>query len=175
MTAAYLTVTIAALVVVVVNGTFVPSVPPASLRDGRVVGPPVLVARFADRIDVAADGTLTATRRERTCVAHAVDAALELVELAPLARCLGAEHVAWDGRTKTLALAFEGPILLRTLPPFDPSAPQVAPTTVLTPEPTAAPPRAVDTGVPRPRRTAIPVTPSSLDPAPNPALTSPSP
>ena len=157
MTAAYLPVTIAALVVVVVNGTFVPSVPPASLRDGRVVG------------------TLTATRRERTCVARAVDAALELVELAPLARCLGAEHVAWDGRTKTLALAFEGPILLRTLPPFDPSAPQVAPTTVFTPEPPAAPPRAVDTGVPRPRRTAIPVTPSSLDPAPNPALTSPSP
>ncbi len=175
MTPVYLPVALGALVIVVVNGTFVPSVPPASLRAGRVVGPAALIARFSDRIDVAADGTLTVTRRDRTCVARAVDAALELVELAPLARCLGAEHVAWDARTKTLALAFDGPILLRTLPPFDPNAPQVAPTTVFTPEPTSAPPRAVDSGIPRPRRTAIPVTPSSLDPAPNPALTGPSP
>jgi hypothetical protein len=169
VTGAYLPVALGALVIVVINGTFAPSAPPASLRAGRVVGPPALVAHFADRIDVAGDGTLTATRRGRSCVARAVDVALELVEIAPLARCLGASHVGWDVRTKTLALAFDGPILLRTLPPFDPSAPQVAPTMIFTPEPAAATPRAIDTGVPRPRRTAIPVTPSSFEPAPSPA------
>lgn len=175
MTSAYLPVALGALVIVVVNGSFVPSVPPASLRAGRVVGPRELVARFAERIDVAPDGTLTVTRRDRSCVAPVVDAAFGLVELAPLARCLGAEHVDWDPRTKTLALAFDGPVLLRTLPAFDPGAPQVAPTTVFTPEPAPATPRAPDTGVPRPRRTAIPVTPSSLEPAPSPALRAPSP
>jgi hypothetical protein len=175
VTSAYLPVAIGAFVLVVVNGMFVPSAPPASLRAGRVVGPPALVARFAERIDVAPDGTLTATRGERNCVARAVDPARELVELAPLARCLGAEHVDWDPKAKTLALGFDGPIVLRALPPFDPSAPQVAPTMVFTPEPAPTTPRAVDTGVPRPRRTAIPVTPSSLDPAPSPAVIGPSP
>ncbi len=166
-----------ALVTVVVNGSFVPSVPAASLRDARVVGPLGLVARFADRIDVAADGAVTVRRGDRVCVARPLAGSdPALVAIAPLARCLDG-HVAWDGRTKTLLLAFDGPVELRTLPPYDPNAPRAAPTVVFTPEPAPPTPRVIATGSPRPRRTAIPVTPSwpVLSPAPVATPTTPRP
>jgi hypothetical protein len=168
---------LAVLVTVVVNGSFVPSVPEASLRDAHVVGPLDLVARFAERVDVAPDGMVTARLGERECAARPlVGSDPALVAIAPLARCLGG-HAAWDARTKTLLLAFGGPVEIRTLPPYDPNAPRAVPTTVFTPEPAPPTPRVIATGSPRPRRTAIPVTPSwpLTSPAPLATPTAPRP
>jgi len=131
-----------------------------------VVGPLELVARFAERIDTAPDGSVTARRGERTCTARPLSGTdPALLAIAPLARCLGG-HVAWDTRTKTLLLAFDGPVEIRTLPPFDPQAPQAVPTTVFTPEPAPPTPRVIATGSPRPRRTAIPVSPPASEATP---------
>jgi hypothetical protein len=152
---------LAALVTVVVDGTVVPSAPPARLVEGRVLAPAALVARLADRVTVAEDGGLTAQRGERACAVRTVDggAGVPFVVLAPLAQCLGAA-VSWDGGSKSLGLAFEAPQPAGTHPPFDPSVPQVAPTAIFTPQPAPPTPRAIATGSPIPRRTPIPVTPS---------------
>ncbi|HYZ15391.1 MAG TPA: hypothetical protein VE591_03275 [Candidatus Acidoferrum sp.] len=148
------------LVTIVVDGDVVPGAPPARLVDGRVLAPVAFVARLADRVTVAEDGALTAQRGERACAVRTVEAdGVRLVVLAPLAACLGAV-VSWDGASKTLGLAFEIPQPAGTHPPFDPSAPQVAPTAIFTPQPAPPTPRAIATGVPVPRRTGIPVTPS---------------
>jgi len=108
-------------------------VPPASLRADASSGAE-LVARFAERIDVAPDGSLTVTRRD-----EAVSRPWSTLRSGWWSwrrwHAAGSRARRLDPRTKTLALAFDGPVLLRTLPAFDPSAPQVAPTTIFTPEP----------------------------------------
>jgi hypothetical protein len=150
---------VAALVTVVLDGAPAPSAPPARLVGGRVLAPVPLIARLADRVTVAPDGGLTAQRGERACIARIVGTEdAPLVELAPLARCLGAA-VSWDPASRTLGLAFAPAVQSREHPPFDPRAPQVTPTTIFTPEPIRTP-RVLVTGSPIPRRTAIPVTPS---------------
>lgn len=147
------------VVLVLVQGAFVPSAPPAMLIGGHVIGPVQLAARFADRVDVR-HGIVTARRGERTCAARGLTTGAPLlIELAPLARCLGAA-IAWDGRAKTFAISFADATTIRPLPSFDPTAPQVAPTTIFTPEPPPPTPRPIDSASPRPRRTAIPVVPS---------------
>lgn len=142
---------------VLLNGALAPSAPPARVVDGRVLAPPALVARIADRVTIAGH-VMQARRGDRTCSAQTrgID---ELVVLAPLARCLGV-RVAWHSRGKALSLDLPAPAAARTHAPFDPNAPRVAPTAIFTPEPAPPTPRVIATGVPRPRRTAIPVTPS---------------
>jgi hypothetical protein len=162
---------LAALVAVVVDGTLVPSDPPATVRDGRVVAPLDVVARFTERVD-RDGGEVTARRGDRACVAAVVTGSdPALVALAPLARCLGG-RAGWDPRTRTLALHFGTPRTVSTMAPFDPSAPQASPTTVFTPQPAPPTPRAIATGRQMPRRTPVPAIPSW--PLPNPA-TSPRP
>lgn len=146
---------------IVVDGVAVPSAPPAQLVAGHVVASPDLIAKIADRVVVFPDGGLNATRGSRACGAELRDG---MTALAPLARCLGA-RVVWEAGAKTLALDFAGPRVVRTHAPFDPRAPQVAPTTIFTPEPPTPTPRVVATGVPHPRRTPIPATPSFPLPA----------
>ena len=144
-------------ILVLLNGALLPSAPPAHIARGRVVAPAAAVAQFADRVTVAPDGAVRAQRGDRVCTAKASGAS-ELVELAPLARCLGV-RVAWNARAKSLALDV-GAAPMRTHAPYDPHAPRVAPTAIFTPEPAPPTPRAIATGIPQPRRTAIPVTPS---------------
>jgi hypothetical protein len=160
---------VAALVAVLIDGVLVPSAPPAMLVGGHVIVPVELVARFASSVEVRGR-IVTARREDATCTARSLTLGDPvLVELTPLARCLGA-HVAWDGRAKMLSLAFGSTVTIKTLPSYLPLAPQSSPDAVFTPQPAPPTPRPTALGSPRPRRTAIPVAPSwpVASTAPNP-------
>jgi hypothetical protein len=165
-------------VALVIDGAFAPSVPPARLVLGRVMIPlPAIVARVADRAAQSGDA-IVLVRGERACTLR-VGAATYVcsgvtrdvtaipftasgtafVALSDVARAFGGT-AEYDGRTRTASLTLPPDVILRTPEPFDPLAPQASPTQVFTPSPPPATPRPADTGIPRPRRTAIPVTPS---------------
>jgi len=154
---------IPSVVTIVVNGTIVTATEPARIRDGRVVAPiaPILV-RLASRVAYdAPSATVTLDRGSRhlvVAVAVVIDE-VPFVELAPVVRALG-ESAAFDAATKTLTIAVAADDAITTPRPFDPRAPQVAPTSVFTPPPRQLPSPAAATGVPHPRRTAIPAVPS---------------
>lgn len=148
---------------VVVNGSLVPSSTPARIAAGRVVAPlaPIVTA-LATRITLAPDGASViidrADRRITVPVALTADA-MPFVELAHVVRALGG-YVQFDPVSKTIAIVLFNSGVVTTPVPFDPRTPQVTPTMVFTPEPPKPTPRAIETGVPVPRRTAIPVVPS---------------
>ncbi len=164
--------------VVLLNGAVVPSTPPARRLFGHIMVPlaPV-VARIADRVTLTGD-TITLVRDARTCVfrvgsrAYACDGAIReaavasfarsgsvFVPLAAVGRAFGG-RVAYDARSNTVAVVVPPRSALATPTPFDAAAPRVAPAQIFTPQPVPATPRAMESGNPRPRRTAIPVTPS---------------
>jgi hypothetical protein len=179
---------IPAAVVVILNGAIVASAPPAQLLFGHVMAPlaPV-ITRFTERAAIDGD-TITLTRGGRTCTLHIGSDAISCdgvthtlpvapfgrdgvayVPLAEVARALGGA-AAFDGHTRIVALDVPPETVLKTPPPFDPNAPQATPTVVFTPSPSPTPapptptatPRALDTGSPQPRRTAIPAIPSRV-------------
>jgi len=163
-------------VTIVVNGTIATSSAPARIRAGRVVAPltPIIV-RLVER---AAYEPATATVRiERGGTRIVVPVAfvendMPYVELGPVVRGIGASAV-FDSPTKTLTVVLGPARAIATPPPFDPALPHVIPTTVFTPSPPPATPRSTESGVPHPRRTAIPALPSQpVVPPPDPTPTS---
>ncbi len=151
------------VVTIVVNGTIVTSSSPARIRSGRVVAPltPIVVRLVSRAVYAPATSSVEIERNGTRMVVRVafVENNVPYVELAPIVRGIGG-NAAFDAPTKTFAvvLAPGGPIA--TPWPFDPAAPRVQPTTVFTPSPPPAAPRSIETGVPRPRRTAIPALPS---------------
>ena len=150
-------------VIVIVNGSIVAGVPPARLIGGHVMAPVRVVASFADRTVIGDDGAIVVTVGAHRCIVR-LGTTVEgepYVPLAALAQALGGS-VLYDAHSRSIALHFDAQRAVRTPQPFDPAAPRVAPTMVFTPEPRPATPRPIETGAPRPRRTAIPETPSQF-------------
>lgn len=152
-----------ATVTIVVNGSILSSFLPARIRHGRVVAPltPVL-SSLATRVMYGHSGsTVTVERGGRRIVVPVVfvEHDVPFVELAPVVRGIGGS-ADFDAPRKTLAISFDAPSAIATPAPFDPRLPEVAPHPVFTAPPPPEPPRGLATGIPHPRRTAIPVIPS---------------
>ncbi len=167
-------------IIVLVNGAFVPSLPPARLLFGHFVAPlaPV-IARIADQISVTGND-VAVVRAGHTCVfragtlAYRCDARIRLAGVAPFARGgvvflplaevvrgLGGS-LEYDAPTGTVQIAVPTTGPVATPSPFDPGVPQVVPTQIFTPQPGPATPQVPQPGDPRPRRTAVPATPSRV-------------
>jgi hypothetical protein len=166
--------------IVIVNGAFVPSSPPVRLLFGHVVAPlaPV-IARISDRVSLAGD-TVTVARGGRTCVFEVGSPAFQCdgvirraavtpfardgivyVPLAAAVRAFGGT-IAIDARSATVDVTMPATAPFATPSPFDASAPQATPTRLFTPQPPPPTPRPVESVDPRPRRTAVPATPSRV-------------
>ncbi len=173
---------IPAAVVIILNGAIVASAPPAQLLFGHVMAPlaPV-VTRFTQRAVLDGD-TITLVRNGHTCLlrvgSHTImcngvagtlpvapfgRGGVAFVPVAEVVRALGGA-AAYDPHTHIVALDVPPETVLKTPLPFDPNAPQAAPTVIFTPSPSPAPatPRPLDSGSPLPRRTAIPALPSRV-------------
>jgi len=118
------------------------------------------VARCADRIGY--QGNKMVIRRDGR-VARALTGMVEptnlqayYVAVVPLLRALGSQ-VSYDPATRMLFVRCQARKPLRTPGPNEQRTPQVAPTTVFTPEPVPTP-RPTFSGSPHPRRTPIVVT-----------------
>jgi hypothetical protein len=150
-------------VTIVVNGTIVASSAPARIRAGRVLAPltPIVVRLVSRAAYDAATATVILERRGARIVVPVVlvEDQMPYVELGAVIRGIGGSAV-FDSPTKTLAVVLAPAGTIASPPPFDPAQPQVEPTTVFTPSPPPPTPRSTESGVPRPRRTAVPALPS---------------
>lgn len=152
-----------AVVTIVVNGTLVPSSAPARIAAGRVVVPlaPIVtgIATLASFEPSSRRVTIVRANRRIVVPVAFIESDRPFLALAPIVRALGG-YAQFDRASKTLAIVLPESADITTPVPFDPRAPQVAPTTIFTPEPPKPTPRVIFTGTPIPRRTAIPVIPS---------------
>jgi hypothetical protein len=160
---------------VVVNGALVTGSVPARLTHGIVVAPlDPYVRAIATRLSFPVEsGTLVVqrgsrivtlslgSRRARTGSSEAelpiapyLRAGVVIIPLATIARALGAT-VGYDARSHSLAIAFpESP--LSTLAPASPAPPPPVDLRTFAPTPTPAPQPTIS-GIPKPRRTPIPI------------------
>jgi hypothetical protein len=164
-------------VTIVVNGTIATSSAPALIRAGRVVAPltPIVVRLVARAAYEPATATVRIERGGTRIVVPVafVKDDTPYVELGPVIQGIGGSAV-FDSPTKTLTVVLGPAQTIATPPPFDPALPRVTPTTVFTPSPPPATPRSTESGIPHPRRTAIPALPSQpVVPPPEAAPTSP--
>jgi hypothetical protein len=160
---------------VVVNGALVTGSVPAVLSHGTVVAPlDPYVRAIATRLSFPVESdtivvqrgsrilTLSlGSRRARTGPSEAelpiapyLRAGAVIIPLATTARALGAT-VGYDARSQTLAIAFPE-LPLATLAPASPAPPPPAELRTFAPTPTPAPQPTI-TGIPKPRRTPIPI------------------
>lgn len=144
----------------ILDGSVVRSYNPAYLSRGHVIAPVMpILARVATKIEYR-NGMMLIWRKDRFAqvrIARPEPSQLQstYVEIAPLLRALG-ESVSFDGASHTLNVRTPVDSIVQAPSPFNPAAPETAPTTLFTPNPVATP-RPVVTGVPRPRRTPVPL------------------
>jgi hypothetical protein len=167
---------VSSAVTVVVNGAIVAGFTPARVVRGRVVAPlSPIVIRLASRAayEPAMARVVIERGSSRIVVPVAfVEDATPFVDLGPIVRGLGGSAV-FDTASKTLTIVLQGSDEIVTPAPFAPGS-AVSPGAVFTPAPRTVTPRSTETGIPRPRRTAIPVTPSQpVVPPPQSAPTDP--
>jgi hypothetical protein len=159
------------VVTIVVNGTLIPSSAPARIIGGRVVAPlaPIVVRLAARTVYAPGSATVLIERGGLRIVVPVlfVEDDIPYVELGPVVRRIGGS-ATFDSPTKTLAIVLPSPDLIATPAPYNPAQPAVSPSAVFTPAPPPPTSRPIETGIPRPRRTAIPVTPSQPRPPTSP-------
>lgn len=152
-----------AVVTIVVNGAIVSSAASARVVNGRVVAPldPIVIRLATRAVYDPAAATVAIERGGRRIIVPVtfVENDVPYIELGAAVRRIGGS-VAFDSPTKTLSIVLAAASVISTPAPFDRSVRQADATTVFTPAPPPATPRGVETGLPRPRRTAIPVVPS---------------